>query len=76
MGFLLDYTKEKFTLDKDCSEAVLNSFVSLYKAGLIYEGYKIVNWDSILKTAVLTKKDLNVIINLCFHYNKIHKWFL
>lgn len=58
MGFLLDYTKEKFTLDKDCSEAVLNSFVSLYKAGLIYEGYKIVNWDSILKTAI---SDIEVI---------------
>ncbi|MBO6042062.1 class I tRNA ligase family protein [bacterium] len=43
MGFLLDYTKERFTLDEQASKAVLSSFVKLYKKGLIYQGYKLVN---------------------------------
>ena len=68
MGFLLDYTKERFTLDEQASKAVLNSFIKLYKEGLIYQGYKLVNWDSTLKTAI---SDIEVIYketNSKFYY--------
>jgi valyl-tRNA synthetase len=44
MGFSLDWTRERFTLDPMLSRAVREVFVSLYEAGLIYRGNYIVNW--------------------------------
>lgn len=52
LGLSLDYTKEKFTLDQDVSQAVRKVFVELYNKKLIYQGTKIVNWDPSLKTAI------------------------
>jgi len=44
MGFSLDWTRERFTLDAMLSKAVREVFVSLYEQGLIYRGQYIVNW--------------------------------
>jgi valyl-tRNA synthetase len=44
MGFSLDWTRERFTLDPMLSRAVREVFVSLYEDGLIYRGNYIVNW--------------------------------
>lgn len=52
MGLSLDYSREKFTLDQDVSQAVRKVFVDLYHKKLIYQGTKIVNWDPLLKTAI------------------------
>lgn len=52
MGLSLDYSRERFTLDKGLSEAVQKVFVSLYEKGLIYRGEYIINWDSKAKTAL------------------------
>ncbi|MBE4704368.1 valine--tRNA ligase [Spiroplasma platyhelix] len=52
LGLSLDYTREKFTLDQDVSQAVRKVFVDLYNKKLIYQGTKIVNWDPLLKTAI------------------------
>ena len=41
----LDYSRERFTLDKGLSKAVQEVFVKLYKKGLIYRGEYIINWD-------------------------------
>jgi valyl-tRNA synthetase len=44
MGYSLDWTRLRFTLDPQLSRAVREVFVSLYEAGLIYRGDYIVNW--------------------------------
>jgi valyl-tRNA synthetase len=44
MGYSLDWTRERFTLDATLSRAVREVFVSLYEAGLVYRGNYIVNW--------------------------------
>ena len=58
LGASLDWNREKFTMDDDFSEAVTEVFCSLYDEGLIYRGYRLVNWDVSLKTAI---SDLEVL---------------
>ncbi|MGB4984329.1 MAG: valine--tRNA ligase [Erysipelotrichaceae bacterium] len=52
MGVSLDYSRERFTLDDQLSQAVKKVFVDLYNEGLIYQGYRIINWDPQAKTAL------------------------
>nr|WP_210994106.1 valine--tRNA ligase [Acholeplasma granularum] len=52
LGLSLDYTKERFTLDDKLNDAVNHVFISLYKKGWIYRGYRIINWDCEAKTAL------------------------
>ena len=52
LGLSLDYTKERFTLDKGLNNAVLEVFITLYNEGLIYRGERIINWDVESKTAL------------------------
>ena len=44
LGSSCDWTRERFTLDEGCSEAVKEVFVRLYNKGLIYRGERIINW--------------------------------
>ena len=52
LGCSCDWDRTKFTLDPDMSEAVISSFVDLHKKGLIYRGYRMVNWDPEAKTTL------------------------
>ena len=52
LGCSCDWNREKFTMDDDYSNAVLECFVKLYKDGLIYKGERIINWDPQSKTAL------------------------
>lgn len=52
LGLSLDYSRERFTLDKGLSKAVRRVFVQLYNEGLIYRGEYIINWDPELQTAL------------------------
>ncbi len=52
MGLSLDYTRERFTLDKELSLAVKKVFVDYYNEGLIYQGERIINWDPKAMTAL------------------------
>lgn len=52
LGISLDYSKERFTLDKGLEDAVKKVFVDYYNKGLIYRGEKIINWDPVAKTAL------------------------
>ena len=52
LGASADWSRERFTLDKDLSEAVAEAFVRLYDKGLVYRGEYMVNWAPMLKTAV------------------------
>ncbi len=52
LGCSCDWSRNRFTMDKDLSSAVLKTFVSLYKKKIIYKGTKLVNWDTKLETAI------------------------
>jgi len=52
LGCSCDWERTKFTLDDDMSEAVIKTFVDLHNKGLIYRGYRMVNWDPEAKTTL------------------------
>ena len=52
LGCSLDWVRERFTLDEGLSHAVRTVFVTLYKEGLIYQGYRIINWCPRCETAL------------------------
>ena len=58
LGCTVDWNKYRFTLDDGCNEAVIKAFTELYRKDKIYRGYRLVNWDPSLKTAV---SDLEVV---------------
>ncbi|MDA9715544.1 valine--tRNA ligase [Bacteroidota bacterium] len=58
LGITVDWDKYRFTLDDEYYQGVIKAFVELYRKDKIYQGYRLVNWDPSLKTAV---SDLEVI---------------
>ncbi|WP_010519879.1 valine--tRNA ligase [Croceivirga radicis] len=52
LGCSCDWKRTKFTMDDDMSASVIKVFVDLYKKGLIYRGYRMVNWDPEAKTTL------------------------
>jgi valyl-tRNA synthetase len=52
MGAAADWSRERFTMDEGLSAAVRKVFVDWYRAGLVYRGNRLVNWDPVLGTAV------------------------
>jgi valyl-tRNA synthetase len=52
LGASCDWERTKFTMDGDLSEAVIKVFIDLYNKGLIYRGYRMVNWDPAAKTTL------------------------
>lgn len=52
LGCSCDWERTKFTLDKDLYDSVIKVFVDLYNKGLIYRGYRMVNWDPEAKTTL------------------------
>ena len=58
LGCSCDWSRTRFTMDKDLSRAVIKVFVDLYDNKLIFKDKKLVNWDTQLQTAI---SDLEVI---------------
>ena len=58
LGCSCDWSRTRFTMDKDLSKAVIKVFVDLYNNNLIYKDKKLVNWDTQLQTAI---SDLEVV---------------
>lgn len=52
MGASCDWSRERFTMDEGCSQAVREVFVKLYEKGLIYRGNYIINWCSKCHTTI------------------------
>ena len=52
IGASCDWDRTKFTMDPDMSASVIRSFVDLYNKGLIYRGFRMVNWDPEAKTTL------------------------
>ena len=52
LGVSCDWTRERFTMDDHYYKKVIEAFVELYKNGLIYRGYRMVNWCPASKSAI------------------------
>ena len=52
LGASVDWSREAFTMSDDLSMAVKEVFIELYNQGLIYKGERLVNWDTVLETAL------------------------
>ena len=52
LGASCDWERTAFTMDAEMSESVIKVFVDLYNKGLIYRGYRMVNWDPEAKTTL------------------------
>ena len=60
IGCSCDWKRTKFTLDDDMNQSVIKVFIDLYNKGLIYKGYRMVNWDPQAKTT-LSDEEVNFI---------------
>ncbi|WP_299903286.1 valine--tRNA ligase [uncultured Aquimarina sp.] len=52
LGASCDWERTAFTMDDNLSQSVIKVFVDLYNKGLIYRGYRMVNWDPEAKTTL------------------------
>jgi valyl-tRNA synthetase len=52
LGCSCDWDRTKFTLDEPMTESVLRVFVDLFERGLIYRGFRMVNWDPEAQTTL------------------------
>tara|TARA_Y100000590_G_scaffold64629_1_gene69646 strand:- start:130 stop:2757 length:2628 start_codon:yes stop_codon:yes gene_type:complete len=52
LGCSCDWSRNAFTMDDNLTKSVLKVFVDLYNKKLIYKSKKLVNWDTVLKTAI------------------------
>jgi valyl-tRNA synthetase len=52
LGVSCDWERERFTMDDHYYKKVIEAFVTLYKEGLIYKGYRMVNWCPASKSAI------------------------
>lgn len=52
LGASCDWERTRFTMEPKLSQQVIKSFVDLYNKGLIYRGYRMVNWDPEAKTNI------------------------
>jgi valyl-tRNA synthetase len=63
LGCSFDWDREAFTMDELRSESVLKVFVHLYEKGLIYRGYRMVNWDPQAKTTLSDEEVIHKELN-------------
>ena len=52
LGCSCDWDRTKFTMDDDMSESVIEVFIDLFNKGLIYRGFRMVNWDPQAQTTL------------------------
>ncbi|GGW82032.1 valine--tRNA ligase [Salegentibacter mishustinae] len=60
LGASCDWDRTKFTMDENMSASVIKVFVDLYEKGLIYRGYRMVNWDPVAKTTLSDEEVIHI----------------
>ena len=45
LGASVDWSRYAYTMDKERYNAVMEAFIRMHEAGLIYRGHRLVNWD-------------------------------
>ena len=68
LGASCDWDRTRFTMDNDLSDAVIDTFIHLYKKGWIYRGVRMVNWDPQGKTAVSDEEVIRKEVNQKLYY--------
>ncbi|MFA6249761.1 MAG: class I tRNA ligase family protein, partial [Mucilaginibacter sp.] len=68
LGASCDWERTRFTMEDELSEAVIDTFIHLYKKGLIYRGVRMVNWDPQGKTAVSDEEVIRKEVNQKLYY--------
>src|SRR5471030_60372 len=68
LGASCDWERTRFTMEDDLSDAVIDTFIHLYKKGLIYRGVRMVNWDPQGKTAVSDEEVIRKEVNQKLYY--------
>src|SRR5690554_708647 len=68
LGASCDWDRTKFTMDPELSEAVIDTFIRLYKKGYIYRGVRMVNWDPQGKTALSDEEVIRKEVNQKLYY--------
>ncbi len=68
LGASCDWDRTRFTMDEDLSDAVIDTFIHLYKKGWIYRGVRMVNWDPQGKTAVSDEEVIRKEVNQKLYY--------
>ncbi|TWJ04556.1 valyl-tRNA synthetase [Mucilaginibacter frigoritolerans] len=68
LGASCDWDRTRFTMEDDLSEAVIDTFIHLYKKGQIYRGVRMVNWDPQGKTAVSDEEVIRKEVNQKLYY--------
>ena len=68
LGASCDWDRTSFTMDEKLSSSVLEVFVDLYKKGLIYRGFRMVNWDPQAKTTVSDEEVNHKEVNSKLYY--------
>jgi valyl-tRNA synthetase len=68
LGASCDWDRTRFTMEDDMSDAVIDSFIHLYKKGWIYRGIRMVNWDPAGKTAVSDEEVIRKEVNQKLYY--------
>ncbi len=70
LGASCDWDRTRFTMEESLSEAVIDTFIHLYKKGWIYRGVRMVNWDPQGKTAVSDEEVIRKEVNQKLYYIK------
>ena len=68
LGASCDWDRTSFTMDEKLSASVLEVFFDLYKKGLIYRGFRMVNWDPQAKTTVSDEEVIHKEVNSKLYY--------
>jgi valyl-tRNA synthetase len=68
LGASCDWDRTRFTMEDELSDAVIETFIHLYKKGQIYRGIRMVNWDPQGKTAVSDEEVIRKEVNQKLYY--------
>jgi len=68
LGASCDWDRTRFTMDPELSDAVIDTFIHLFKKGLIYRGIRMVNWDPAGKTALSDEEVIRKEVNQKLYY--------
>ena len=63
LGCSCDWDRERFTMDDNYNNAVLEAFIVLYNKGLIYKGFRLVNWCTVSQSAISDEEVMHEEVN-------------
>jgi valyl-tRNA synthetase len=63
LGCSCDWDRERFTMDDNYNNAVLEAFIILYNKGLIYKGFRLVNWCPVSQSAISDEEVIHEEVN-------------